>query len=112
VKLNIEERNYSLAITLINTLPYFGISMSSKLLMFLNPTNIGVLDIHIARNITEVEIQNNTQISNKIKNVLIYEKYILWLNNILPFIKNNNGENYFQNVSDLERSLFQYFRNN
>ncbi len=97
------KNSFAEAIKFATTLKQLGFSFASKLIMFLNPENCGVLDSVIANNFSQEKLSNKSKyLSNNLKNQLLYEEYCNWLRTSYPYIKNGN----IKRAVDLERYLF------
>ena len=99
----VKQRKYNEAVKKAITLKGLGFSFATKLIMFIDPDNCGVLDSVIAQKLTHVEIlKTSGYITNSQENTEVYQKYCLWLQDTSKKIE----ENLLKRAVDVERYLF------
>jgi hypothetical protein len=107
----VSQKNYSTAIAFASLLPQLGFSFATKLIMFIDPNNCGVLDKVVAKKLELASIEwtssngEKSYLKSSIKNYLLYSDYCSWLQKIAPLIKDENNESLTRAV-DVERFIF------
>jgi hypothetical protein len=115
VKTEVKNKQYDSAIAIATLLPQLGFSFASKLIMFIDPINCGVLDKVVSEKLTSISLEKTTTktkngieqsyLKPSINNFLAYSEYCKWLQKIAPLIKDENNESLTRAV-DVERFIF------
>jgi hypothetical protein len=107
----VTKRNYSTAVAFASLLPQLGFSFATKLIMFIDPNNCGVLDKVVAKKLklSSLEWTNSngekSYLKPSLKNYLFYSDYCSWLQKLAPLIIDKNKKSLNRAV-DVERFIF------
>jgi hypothetical protein len=107
----VSKSNYSAAVAFASLLPQLGFSFATKLVMFIDPNNCGVLDKVVAKKLSLTSVEwtssngEKSYLKTSLKNHLLYAQYCFWLQKLTPLVIDENN-NSLKRAVDVERFIF------